>query len=181
MQTTFASGRIGIRRYRAEDVDALFAATRESVRELSVWLPWCSANYSPADSGAFVQSRDAEWDKGDHYSHAIHDLETGMFLGGVGLNFINHPHRFANLGYWVRTSQTGRGVATAAVRLAARFGLRELGFHRLEIVTAAGNLASQRVAEKVGAHREGVLRKRLLIHEQTHDAVLFSLVAEDLA
>jgi ribosomal-protein-serine acetyltransferase len=180
MQPPFSNGRIGIRRYRGEDVDLLFEAARESAHELSRWMPWCSEKYSRADSETFVQSRDAEWDKGEHYSFVVYDTETGIFLGGVGLNFINRIHKFANLGYWVRTSQTGRGVATAAARLAARFGLTELGFQRLEIVTALGNVGSQRVAEKVGAVREGVLRNRLLIHDQAHDAVMFSLVQEDL-
>jgi RimJ/RimL family protein N-acetyltransferase len=180
MQPTFSNGRIGIRRYCSNDVDALFDAVRESAGELSVWMPWCSANYSRADSETFVHSREAEWDKGEHYSFMIYDVESDLFLGGVGLNFINRVHKFANLGYWVRTSHVGRGVATVAVRLAARFGLVELDFNRLEILTAIGNTASQRVAEKVGARREGVLRKRLFIHDQTHDAVIFSLVAEDL-
>lgn len=180
MQSTFSSGGVGLRRYRAEDVDVLFEAARESVRELSAWMPWCSENYSRADSEAFVKSRGAEWDRGEHYSFVIYDTAKGGFLGSVGLNFINPVHKFANLGYWVRTTSTGRGVATTAARLAARFGIAELGFNRIEIVTAAGHVVSQRVAKKVGATCEGILRRRLMIHGQVHDAVLFSLVAEDL-
>jgi len=38
----------------------------------------------------------------------------------------------------------------------------------------------RRVAEKAGARREGVLRKRLLIRGESLDAVLFSFIAEDL-
>jgi len=181
MQATFSSDGIGIRRYRAEDVDALFEAARESVRELSVWMPWCSENYSRMDSENFVCSRETAWETGEHYSFVIYETSSGHFLGSVGLNFINRIHQFANLGYWVRTSRTRRGVATAAARMAARFGLGELGFNRLEIVTAAGHVASQRVAKKVGAHCEGVLRKRLVIHGHVHDAVMFSLVAEGQA
>jgi len=180
MQATFSSGGIGIRRYQAEDVSALFEAARESVRELSAWMPWCSAEYSRADSEIFVRSREANWDAGEHYSFVIFDMADGRFLGSVGLNFVNRVHRFANLGYWVRTSQTRRGVATVAVRMVAGFGFGGMGFNRLEIVMAAGHVASQRVAKKAGAHCEGVLRKRLVIHEKIHDAVMFSLVAEDL-
>jgi len=179
MQATFSSDGVGIRRYRTEDVDALFEAVRESVRELSVWMPWCSESYARVDSENFVRCRESDWERGEHYSFVVYDTASGHFLGSVGLNFINRLHQFANLGYWVRTSRTRRGVATAAARMAARFGLGELGFNRLEIVTAAGHVASQRVAKKVGAHCEGVLRKRLVIHGQVHDAVVFSLVAED--
>jgi hypothetical protein len=45
MQTTFSDGRIGIRRFLAEDVDALYEAASESRRELSAWMPWCHGNY----------------------------------------------------------------------------------------------------------------------------------------
>ena len=51
---------------------------------------------------------------------------------------------------------------------------------RIEIVAAVGNRRSQRVAEKVGAAREGILRNRLKIGEVWHDAVMFSLVPDDL-
>ena len=180
MQSTFSSGGIGIRRYRTEDADALYEAARESVRELSEWMPWCSKGYARRDSEAFVNSRNAEWNKGEHYSFVIYDPTNDQFLGGVGLNFVNRTHQFANLGYWVRTSLTRRGVATRAVKLAARFGLSELGLNRVEIVAAVGNVPSQRVAKKAGARSEGILRKRLVIHDRVHDAVMFSLVAEDL-
>jgi ribosomal-protein-serine acetyltransferase len=73
-----------------------------------------------------------------------------------------------------------RGVASRAARLIARFGFRELGLQRLEIIAATENHASQRAAVKAGATREGVLRKRLLIHGRPHDAVMHSLVEEDM-
>lgn len=72
------------------------------------------------------------------------------------------------------------GVTTRAARLAARFGFEDLRLHCIEIVFAAGNKASQRVAEKAGAKKEGVLRNRLLLANQLHDAVRHSLIATDL-
>ncbi len=100
----------------------------------------------------------------------------GRFLGGCGLNQINRIHRFANLGYWVRTSATRHGVATEAVRQVAEFAFGNTDLVRLEIVCAVGNDPSQRVAERAGAVREGVLRHRLLLHGQPVDAVMYSLV-----
>ena len=125
-------------------------------------------------------SRDADWEKSEHYSFVITEQPGGEFIGGVGLNFINRVHNLANVGYWVRSSRTRRGFASAATRLAARFGMKELGFTRLEIVAAVENLASQRVAEKAGAKREGVLRNGIRQHGQLHDAVMFSLIPGDV-
>ena len=96
-------------------------------------------------------------------------------MGGCGLNQINAAHRFANLGYWIRSSAMGTGIAPAAVRLVARFAFDRTDLVRLEIVCAVGNVRSQRVAEKAGAVREGVLRDRLILPSGPSDAVVFSL------
>jgi ribosomal-protein-serine acetyltransferase len=77
-------------------------------------------------------------------------------VGLVGLDRISASGT-ANVGYWVRTGHTGQGIATAAVRLVARFGFEDLGLLRLELLIAVDNPASRRVAEKVGATFEGVL------------------------
>ena len=179
MQTQFHDGSVGIRPFCYEDVPALFAAARESIKELSAWMVWCHANYSLEDSAAFVANCAAEWERGDQYSFAIFDLSDGTFLGSVGLSAISRTHKFANLGYWVRSKRTQQGIASAATRLIARFALEELGLNRLELFVPVGNKASQRVAEKAGARWEGVLKKRLILGGDPHDAVLYSLIAED--
>jgi RimJ/RimL family protein N-acetyltransferase len=86
----------------------------------------------------------------------------------------------ANLGYWVRQSRQEQGVATAAVRLLARHALRATDLRRLEIVIAADNHASRRVAERAGAHLEGVARHRLMLRGEPVDAAIYSLIARDL-
>ncbi len=87
----------------------------------------------------------------------------------------------ANLGYWVRTARTGRGIATAVVLLLADFGFKELKLNRIEIMVDIENKRSQRVAEKTGAVREGILRNRLIIHNKVRDVVLFSLIPKDIS
>jgi ribosomal-protein-serine acetyltransferase len=180
LRATYSNGPVTIRPYRSDDTGALFEAVRESVDQISRWLDWCHADYSRGDSETWVSSREAAWRAGEDYSFVIVDSATQAFLGGCGLNEIHHAHGFANLGYWVRSTWTGRGVATAAAGLVARFGFQQRGLKRIEIVAAVENTASQRVAEKVGARREGVLRCRLMIHGRVHDAVLYSLIPADL-
>ena len=142
-------------------------------------MAWCHVNYSIEESSTWVLSREGAWNGATEYSFVITDARTGALLGSVGLNCIRRAHRFANLGYWVRSGQAGRGAATAATRLTARFGFEELGLTRIEIVAAAGNIASQRVAEKAGAKKEALLRNRLIVGGRPHDAVMYSLVPAD--
>ncbi|MFN8096336.1 MAG: GNAT family N-acetyltransferase [Vicinamibacteria bacterium] len=167
-----------IRLYDAADAAGLFEAARESVAEVHPWLPWCRPGYTLAEAEEWARTRGALAAQGEEY-HFVIAGEDGRFLGACGINQINRMHRFANLGYWLRTSATGRGLATQAVRLAADFAFRETDLVRLEIVCAVGNARSQRVAERAGAVREGVLRRRLVLHETPADAVLYSLVRPD--
>ena len=166
-----------IRPYAPDDARALWEAARESVREVHQWLPWCHPQYSIAEAEEWIGSRAPLAAEGREYTFAMVGSD-GRFLGGCGLNQINRIHRFANLGYWVRTSATRRGVATEAVRQVADFAFGNTDLVRLEIVCAVGNNASERVAQRAGAVREGVLRHRLLVHGQSVDAVMYSLVRE---
>ena len=67
-------------------------------------------------------------------------------------------------------------MARAAVRETAEFVFQNTDLIRLEIVCAVENRRSQRVAEAVGAVRDGILRSRLLLHGKAVDAVMYSLV-----
>jgi RimJ/RimL family protein N-acetyltransferase len=180
METDFSSDGISLRRYQVTDIPLLYEAVRESISEISPWMPWCHPDYSMEDSETWVLARDEAWANEVEHSFVITDAQTGAFLGAVGLNQFNRDHRFANLGYWMRSSRARRGAATTATLLTARIALRTMALQRIEILAAVGNRASQRVAEKAGAKKEGVLRNRLSIRGLPHDAVMYSLIASDL-
>jgi ribosomal-protein-serine acetyltransferase len=164
-----------VRLYRQRDAEEMHAAALESVAEVYPWMAWCHRRYSLDEARQWVAVQEQLAKQGTAYEFAILG-EGGRFLGGCGINQISTANRFANLGYWVRTSAMGRGVAPAAARLVAEYAFRKTDLIRLEIVCAAANTRSQRVAEKVGAVREGVLRSRLLLPTGPSDAVMYSLV-----
>jgi len=166
---------ISIRSYALSDVPAFFEAARESVAEVYPWLAWCHADYKIADARTWIASQVEAFEKRTEFQFVITG-ENDRFLGCCGLNHINEAHRLANLGYWVRSSAAGQGVMPKAVRLVAEWAFANTNLERLEIVVAWGNTRSQRVAEKAGAQREGILRSRLYFHDRPHDAVMYSLV-----
>jgi RimJ/RimL family protein N-acetyltransferase len=84
------------------------------------------------------------------------------------------------LGYWLLPEGRGRGRATRALRLVSRWALSQPGVARLELGTSPENTASQRVAERSGFRREGVLRSYHVVNGRREDAVFFSLVPADL-
>lgn len=164
-----------IRLYQQGDAQHMHVAALESVAEVYPWMAWCHERYSLDEARQWIAVQEDLAKQAMAYEFVILD-QGGRFLGGCGINQISKVNRFANLGYWVRTSETGRGVAPAAVRRVAEYAFSETDLIRLEIVCAVGNTRSQRVAEKVGAVREGILRNRLLLPTGPSDAVMYSLV-----
>ena len=173
-------GKISLRPYRKSDADSLYHTIRESLAELSPWLEFAHEDYTVKETRKWLKTLPGAWKKGTAYGFCILDTADGSILGGCGLNQIDEANKRANLGYWVRTGRTSQGTATMATLLLAKWGLDELKLNRIEILVAASNTPSLRVAEKVGAHREGVLRQRIAVRDNIYDAVMFSLVSGDI-
>lgn len=171
-----SDGVITIRTPVADDVDELEDAVRSSLPELAAFMSWATIEHDQADTLRWINNDD-DTDE-DRF---VIVAPTGMVIGACGLNNFNEANRFANLGYWVRTSATGNGYATRAARLLARHGFDEHRLARIEILMSVENQASRRVAERVGAQHEGVLRRRLLLYGRQHDADLYSLVPGDMS
>lgn len=166
------------RPYRVEDAGQLYEAARESAGPgFTDWMPWCHPDYSQEESLLYAQSRPAAWEKGEDYSLAVFDAESEEFLGGCGINQVSRLHGYANLGYWVRRSCWGQGIAVASVEASCLLAFEHLGLRRAEIVVAVGNHASRRAAEKAGALFEGVLRQRLCLHGRSCDAWMLSRIS----
>ncbi|HEX79503.1 MAG TPA: GNAT family N-acetyltransferase [Dehalococcoidia bacterium] len=177
---SLTDGKIILRPLDRQDEVPLYEAVRETLDDLMPWLPFCRHDYSIKETRIWLKGRDEEWQMGISYDFAIIDAVSGDLMGVGGINHVIDEFKMANLGYWIRKSCMGRGIAVAAVRLLAAFGFDELGLNRIEIIPDVRNKRSQRVAEKSGAKREGILRKRLTVNGQVSDAVMYSLTAEDV-
>jgi RimJ/RimL family protein N-acetyltransferase len=105
----------------------------------------------------------------------------GERAGTMGFHEVSEVHRIAQLEVLaVHPDFRRRGVADEAARLLQRHLLVDLGFHRLELACYGFNDAAIRHAERAGFVREGVKRQAYLRHGAWQDAVLFSLLREDL-
>ena len=128
------------------------------------------------DARRWLQGRERERFEGRSYDFAITDAENGELIGGCGIDRIQLKNRLGNLYYWVRTSRTKKGAATAAAAAIASFGLTTLHLVRIEIVVAETDFVGQSVAEKIGASREIRLPNRMILRGEVMYAYLFSLL-----
>jgi|ERR1700748_187805 ribosomal-protein-serine acetyltransferase len=169
-------GRIALVPVQARQIKGLYDAIVESRAELSPWMEWMHPAYSIAETEQWVTHCLKAWETDSSFGFTIVERHTSQILGGCSITMDRPAQRNGSLGYWIRTSRTKEGFASEAAALLAQFGFAQLGLIRIEIFVAAGNIASQCVAEKVGALREGLLRNRLLIRGEPRDAYVFSLI-----
>ena len=137
-------------------------------------MGWLHPGYELDDCKWWVESSIIGWDVGSSFEFVIFDTVDESAVGSCGLNAINRLDLVCNLGYWVNSEKRRLGAATQATQLIWQFGIGQAGLNRLEIVVARGNVASRRVAEKVGALYEGVLRDRLRVGEKVFDAHMYA-------
>jgi RimJ/RimL family protein N-acetyltransferase len=167
---------IVLRPWRIEDAPAIEEACQDPA--ISQWIPWVPRPYTREDAETYVQTCLESGD--ERHPLAITDAETAELLGSIDMGLNSMSYR-GHIGYWVVAGARGRGVCTRALRLLARWALEELQLQRLELITDPDNVASQRVAEKVGFRREGVLRSHLRHPDgRLRDSVMFSLLPGEL-
>jgi RimJ/RimL family protein N-acetyltransferase len=105
--------------------------------------------------------------------------EDGTLLGLALAPRIEQEARTVELGYLVGPASRGRGIATEALRLLTDWAFAELDAERIELQIAAGNPASQRVAERCGYVREGVLRSTYFKNGVRQDTEIWSRLPRD--
>lgn len=138
-------------------------------------MPWAHPDYAIDDTRSWLAIQVQAFQARTAFEFAI-TTDDGAYLGGCGLNQFDAMNQRLNLGYWVRSSSTREGIATAATMLLRDWGFANTDVVRIEILVAAGNTASRRVAEKAGAVYEGMLRNRLIVHGTVHDAAMYAFV-----
>jgi RimJ/RimL family protein N-acetyltransferase len=160
------------------DADAIVAACNDPA--IAEFLDMIPQPYTRSDADMYLDICRVGWRDGTFSSFAV--VIDGEAVGSIGVRWKDSDDGVAEVGYWVAADARGTGVCTRALRLVASWALTQPGMARLELRAAEENVASQRVAEKAGFTREGVLRSshynaRL---RRRIDWAMFSLLPDEL-
>ncbi|HZM76733.1 MAG TPA: GNAT family N-acetyltransferase [Candidatus Limnocylindrales bacterium] len=149
---TFARDGIELRPWAMDDLDDLIDACNDP--DIARWLPLIPSPYTDEAGRWWVEEGAPQaWRQGGA-AFCIVFPGTRKVLGGIGINTVQPGRNQAEVGYWIAPWARGQGVATRATRAISRWAF-ESGFHRLELLAAKENWASQRVAMAAGFTREG--------------------------
>lgn len=105
----------------------------------------------------------------------------GKAVGGISINRgQGHAECRGEIGYATAAHCWGKGIVTQAVKLAVSAAFRDLpDLERIEGLVEPQNVASQRVLEKAGFVKEGLLSKYLTFKGKTRDFYVYRMLSAD--
>ena len=99
-------------------------------------------------------------------------------IGTIGFNNYSINHR-ANIGYDLQKSHWNKGYITESLETIVKFGFEQLRVNRIEAEVMHGNYASEKVLEKLGFTKEGILRQWMFWNNKHFDMTMYSLLKGD--
>ncbi len=117
----------------------------------------------------------------DRYPYAILLKESGKAVGSTSYLDVRPEHRGLEIGgTWIGKPYQGTAVNPESKYLLLRHAFETLGAIRVQLKTDLRNLHSQRAIEKLGAKKEGVLRKHMILSDGTiRDSVIYSITDDE--
>ena len=175
--------RLVLRCWEPADAPRLKEAIDSSLDDLRPWMPW--ARSEPQDLSEKVdllRRFRGQFDLGTDFVLGMFDADERDVVGGTGL----HKRRGADaleIGYWVRTSHAGRGLATESTAALTRVAFELCDVDRVEIRVDPANEPSLAIPRRLGFAEEGMLRRRLPPDEEgvPRDVIVFSLFRDAYA
>ena len=170
--------RLTLRPFAPQDAESClrnWAADEEIYRYLS-------AQPQTADEvREWLSSADEAYADPRTYYCAIEETHSGEVVGELFADNFGTSSRQCEMDWKIVTAFQGKGYAAEAARAAIEYLIREVGFHRIEAKCCTENTASERVMQKLGMNKEGILRERFYGKDgRWHDLAEYSLLAHDL-
>jgi RimJ/RimL family protein N-acetyltransferase len=173
--------RLVARCWEPRDAPLLKEAVDSSLDDLRPWMPWAHDEPQTVDEKVQLLRRfRGQFDLGENFVFGLFSREESEVVGGSGL------HRRVGegaleIGYWIRSSRAGAGLATEGAAALTRGGVVLCGADRIEIHTEPGNERSIAIPRKLGYVEEARLRRRLYAVPggEPRDAVMFTLFRAD--
>jgi len=172
--------RLVVRCWEPRDAPLLKEAIDSSLEHLRPWMPW--AAHEPQTLGEKVELLRrfrGKFDLDEDFVYGIFDADEAEVVGGAGLHRRVGVGAF-EIGYWIRASRAGEGLATEAAAALTRVAFEVSGVDRVEIRTDPANERSRKVPRKLAFVEEATLRRRLH-HPAPRDVVIYTVFRGDFA
>ncbi|MDQ6420576.1 GNAT family protein [Paenibacillus sp. LHD-117] len=148
----------------------------EAAQAPEIWAHYPITIETFADMESFVSKALEGRERNEQYPFAVFDKELGKFVGSTRYLRISEANNNLNIGStWYAPEVWRTGVNTETKYLMLKYAFEILQVNRVEIVTSTDNKRSQRAIERLGAVKEGVLRKKY----HNLDYIIYSIIPDE--
>jgi RimJ/RimL family protein N-acetyltransferase len=172
-----------VRCWEPRDAPPLKESIDSSLEELRPWLPWAFDEPQTLEEKVQVLRRfRGRFDLGEDFTYGLFSRDESEVVGGSGFHRRVGEGAF-EIGYWIRSSRAGQGLATEVTAALTRVGFEVCEVDRIEIHCEPENERSMRIPRKLGYAEEARLRRRLYAPPggEPRDVVVFSLFRDTYA
>ena len=170
-----------IRSYVPGDGPRLAEATNASYVHLRTFMEWAKPHLSDVEAELLCRRFRGRYLLREDFTLGIFSPDDGRLLGGTGFHLQGRSlaTKYAEIGMWIRADCAGRGLGTEVLRAMLDWGFDAWEWERLEWRCDTENVASRRVAEKVGMRLEGLLRNDASPSGKRRDTYIFGILRNE--
>jgi len=166
--------RLILRKSRLDDANAMFTGWAQDV-DVTRYLTW-RPHRNIEESYKIIQWCVELWNDERDYPYMMTLKETDYPIGMLAL----HPDGFkVALGYVLAKAHWGKGYMTEASHTVIDWLFQQKKIYRIFATTDVENVGSQRVLEKAGMYREGLLRRYIMhpnVSNEPRDCYMYAVV-----
>ena len=140
--------------------EEVYMAAKESWQDLREWVPWAQGELpTKTEYEIFCREGYSNWIKRTNLWVGMWEKSSGIYVGGSGLHRPNWKVPSFEIGYWCRSSMTGKGYITETVKALTQMAFEKLNCRRLEIRCDSLNTKSRAVMQRCGFEHEATLKR----------------------
>jgi ribosomal-protein-alanine N-acetyltransferase len=177
MLATLESERLVLRPFEPGDAQSLHLAA--NVREIADTMVNLPHPYPLDLAHRWISYIRKCMEDGAAYEFAVTERASERLLGVAGLVSVDATHQNGELGYWIATSDWGKGFATEAAISVVHWAFDDLKLERVHARCLVRNTASVRVLEKAGFQLEGRFRHAVRKHGNYEDTLHWGVLRDD--
>ena len=162
-ELTLPTGEV-LRPFDMSDLDQLVEVVNDNLDHLRPWMPWAQEPVTAESQTEFLTGSARNWADGSDFVWGIRASDE--ILGGIGLHTRRGPG-VLEIGYWLRASEQGRGLVTAAARVLAEVAASYDEVDQVAIYCDEANVRSAAVPRRLGFTLAGVAEQEPLAASET--------------
>lgn len=173
--------RVVLRAYQPGDGERFFAALEEDRSDLDQWMAWPgSMHKTPDEAESYVRNMAGKWLTREALIMGIFSKDEQTLYGGTGFHGFDWKVPSLEIGWFLRKSARGQGIAAEAVRLCCAIAFEHAGANRVWGTVDVLNDRSWRLFERVGFAREAHLRGECRDHHGVvRDTFVYAMLARE--